>query len=37
MLVVDMDGDKPVRWEYVPPPKVEAGAHASPTNSEAMP
>ncbi len=23
MLVVDMDDDKPVRWEYVPPPKVE--------------
>jgi broad specificity phosphatase PhoE len=23
MLVVDMDGDKPVRWEYVPPPKVD--------------
>src|SRR6266851_5534701 len=26
MLVVDMDGDKPVRWEYVPPPKVEKQA-----------
>jgi len=22
MLVVEMDGDKPVSWEYVPPPKV---------------
>jgi diguanylate cyclase (GGDEF)-like protein len=28
MLVVDMDGDKPVRWEYVPPPKVEKQAVA---------
>lgn len=27
MLLVDMEGDKPVRWEYVPPPKVER--HAS--------
>jgi len=23
MLVVEMDGDKPVSWEYVPPPKVQ--------------
>jgi hypothetical protein len=37
MLVVDMEGDKPVRWEYVPPPKVEIGANVSPTNSEAKP
>jgi hypothetical protein len=37
MLVVDMDGDKPVHWEYVPPPRVESGANVSPTNSEAMP
>ena len=29
MLVVDMDGDKPVRWEYVPPPKVEKQAHVA--------
>src|SRR6266436_1660077 len=26
MLVVDMDGEKPVSWEYVPPPKVEKPA-----------
>ncbi len=26
MLVVDMDGDKPARWEYVAPPKVEKPA-----------
>ena len=23
MLVVEIDGDKPVSWEYVPPPKVQ--------------
>ncbi len=28
MLVVDMEGDKAVRWEYVPPPKVEKQAVA---------
>jgi broad specificity phosphatase PhoE len=37
MLVLDMDGDKPVNWEYVPPPKVEKQASVNPTNSEAMP
>jgi hypothetical protein len=26
MLVVDLEGDKPVRWEYVPPPKVDKQA-----------
>ena len=26
MLAVDMDGDTPVRWEYVPPPKIEKPA-----------
>jgi broad specificity phosphatase PhoE len=29
MLVVDMEGDKPVRWEYVPPPKVEKQANVA--------
>ncbi len=37
MLVVDIDGEKPVRWEYVGPPKVEKPVTVSPTNSEAMP
>ena len=36
MLVVDMESDKPIRWEYVPPPKVEKQA-VSPTNSEVKP
>ena len=26
MLALEMDGDKPVRWEYVPPPKVQSPA-----------
>jgi len=26
MLVLEMDGEKPVSWEYVPPPKVEKPA-----------
>jgi hypothetical protein len=26
---VDMEGDKPVRWEYVPPPKVEKQANVA--------
>ena len=29
MLVVDMDGDTPVRWEYVAPPKVEKQVNAA--------
>jgi len=29
MLVLDLDGDKPVRWEYVPPPKVEKPAEVA--------
>jgi broad specificity phosphatase PhoE len=29
MLVLDLEGDKPVRWEYVPPPKVENPAAVS--------
>jgi hypothetical protein len=29
MLVLDLEGDKPVRWEYVPPPKVENPATVS--------
>jgi broad specificity phosphatase PhoE len=34
MLVLDMDGDKPVRWDYVPPPKVEKPTTSvSPANS----
>jgi len=28
MLVLEMDGEKPVSWEYVPPPKVEKQAVA---------
>ena len=26
MLVLEMDGEKPVSWEYVPPPKIEKQA-----------
>jgi hypothetical protein len=26
---VDLDGDKPVRWEYVAPPKVEKPANVA--------
>ena len=26
MLVLDLEGDAPVRWEYIPPPKVEKQA-----------
>jgi len=29
MLVLDLEGEKPVRWEYVPPPKVEKQAAVS--------
>ena len=29
MLVVDLEGEKPVGWEYVPPPKVEKQAAVS--------
>jgi broad specificity phosphatase PhoE len=28
MLVLEMDGEKPVSWEYVPPPKIEKQAVA---------
>jgi broad specificity phosphatase PhoE len=27
-LQVDLDGDKPVTWEYLPPPKVDKPASA---------
>jgi broad specificity phosphatase PhoE len=37
MLVLQMDGERPASWEYVPPPKVERQAPVSPTNSEAKP
>jgi len=30
MLQVDLEGDKPVAWEYIPPPKI-----ASPTSAVA--
>lgn len=29
MLVLDLEGEKPVSWEYVPPPKVENPAAVS--------
>jgi broad specificity phosphatase PhoE len=29
MLKVELDGDKPVRWEYVAPPKIEKPATAA--------
>ena len=29
MLWVEMDGEKPVSWEYIPPPKVESPASAA--------
>ena len=29
MLVLDLEGEKPVGWEYVPPPKVERQAAVS--------
>ncbi len=29
MLRVEMDGDQPVSWEYLPPPKVESAASAA--------
>jgi hypothetical protein len=29
MLVLDLEGEKPLRWEYVPPPKVEKQAAVS--------
>ena len=29
MLQVEMDGEKPVSWEYIPPPKVESTASAA--------
>jgi hypothetical protein len=29
MLQLDMDGDTPVAWEYIPPPKVELATTAA--------
>ena len=29
MLQVEMDGEKPVSWEYIPPPKVESPTSAA--------
>ena len=29
MVQVEMDGEKPVSWEYIPPPKVESPASAA--------
>ena len=37
MLVLEMEGEKAVSWEYLPPPKVDKPATVIPTNSEAKP